>query len=169
MFQTKIKYNYSSWEDSQTTSLRLDNLNLTNELVKLKRQNESLQKEKKELEVRLSLVQKNDKQQSDCKCFIKDIETDIHLNRLEKWLKQPQLPDDIEKIMSKVEVNVKKELYPKIEDLLNLLTCVVCSTNLKTVAYSSCRHLAACDTCSKNLDDTCLLCRKVSEKVTIYL
>ena len=96
MFQTKIKYNYSSWEDSQTTSLRRDNLNLTNELVKLKKQNESLQKDKKELEVRLSLVQNNGRQQSDCKCFIKDIETDIHLNRLEKWLKQPQLPDDIE-------------------------------------------------------------------------
>lgn len=163
MVLTKTKH-CSMWEDSQITSLRRDKLNLTNELTKLEKMNDLLREEKKELEIRLKKERKQTDNQD-----IRDIEMDIHMSRLGKWFNQPHLPEDIEKSILKVDVTIRKELFLKIEDLLSLLTCVVCSTNVKTVAYASCRHLVACNVCSKNLDNSCLLCRKKSEKVTIFL
>jgi uncharacterized protein YhaN len=120
--------------------LKRENYTLNNELTKTKKNNDLLQRQERELENRLRQVEQKSK---------------------------IQVPEEIEKLLDKVGVQVKNNLYLKIEELLRLVTCVVCNESVKAVVFSDCRHLVACVTCGEKLD-SCPLCRKISKTVCVY-
>jgi len=143
--------NFSVWKNyDPSSSLKLGHSNLITEVSKLKNMNESLQKEKKNLEIRLCKAE----------CLLKQIKNNT---------KQRRVPEEIEILLSKVDTNIKSLLYSKIEYLLQYTTCIVCDVNLKSVMYDGCKHLIVCSECSVILSDICPVCRKQSEKIPIYL
>jgi hypothetical protein len=143
MFQQSKYDSYNKlWNNGtlQLDGLKRENYTLNNELTKTKKNNDLLQRQKRELENRLRQVEQKSK---------------------------IQVPEEIEKLLDKVDVQVKNNLYLKIEELLRLVTCVVCNESVKSVVFSDCRHLVACVTCGEKLD-SCPLCRKISNKVCVY-
>ncbi len=80
----------------------------------------------------------------------------------------------LETQLNRVESKLKKSVdVPAFDDneikhKIECATCVVCTSNLKSVLYVECRHLSVCIKCSELLDNTCPLCRTISKKVTIF-
>lgn len=145
---------YSSfrlWDEGDAT-LKRENYNLNNELSKTKKNNNLLQQEKKNLEIK---VTKLEHQLQNVQMF--------QSHRI-----KPHFPEDIEKLLEKVESDVKTELYSKIEDLMSCITCVICHEKIKSVVYADCRHLVACTHCNESLNNQCPICRLNSRKVIIY-
>lgn len=152
MYRQQSKYEpyKNCWDDGQISSLKRENYNLTTELSKTKKNYDLLQKEKKDLENRLLRVELAMKS--------------LNANRV-----GPQFPSEIENLLDKVEDDLKSKLYPKIETLLNCMTCIVCKERVKSVVYINCRHLVACTNCNDKLGNDCPLCRQENfTKVTIY-
>jgi hypothetical protein len=61
-----------------------------------------------------------------------------------------------------------KNINSKLKDN-SMVSCIICNSNIKSILYDECKHLVACEDCSKNLTETCPFCRKKSKKVKIYL
>ena len=136
-------YNKNFWDDGQISSLKRENYNLTNDLIKTKKMCDLLQKEKKDLENRL-------------------FKAELAKNII------PQFPSDIENLLDMVNGELKSQIYSKIEKLLQCMTCTVCHEHVKRVLYVDCRHLVACVKCGEKLSDECPLCRQISKKITVY-
>lgn len=132
------------WQDNTLLfMLKNENYNLSEELARVKKHNESLEKEKNELLNQLSKVD--------------------YIHRI-----QPKLPEEIENLFSMVQPNIKEELYPKVEKMLDCVTCVVCNSSIKSVVYLECRHLVSCVECNKLMGNKCPLCREESKRIVIY-
>ena len=153
MFKQSKYDSYKSWNNGvfQLDGLKRENNMLNNELSKVKKNNDLLQQQKRELENRLRQVELQQKIQA-----------------------TTGIPEEIEKLLDtlcdtndRVDVEVKNNLYLKIEELMRLVTCVVCNETVKSVVFSDCRHLVVCVTCGEKLD-SCPLCRKISKKVNVY-
>jgi hypothetical protein len=148
-----LRYNkYSSFKlwDEGDAVLRRENYNLKNEISKVKKCNNLLQQEKENLELKVTKLEHR----------LQNIQT-FQSHRV-----KPQFPGEIEKILEKVESDVKTELYSKIEDLMSCITCVICHEKIKSVA--DCRHLVACTHCNESLNNQCPICRLNSRKMVIY-
>lgn len=138
------KYGVTAPFQYDDSKLKTENFILNTELSKLKKCNSLLQQEKKDLVNRLSKLEKQ------------------NCNKV-------KLPDEVEKVLAVIGVELGSMILPKIENLLRCTTCVVCQENIKTVVFLDCRHLAMCEPCSRTSGSECPLCRKSSKKVVLYL
>jgi hypothetical protein len=72
--------------------------------------------------------------------------------------------EQVPKLMINKDHHTPEEISEVKTNLVNLetkITCVVCLTHLRNVAFAPCNHLATCISCSKNsLLTKCPLCRK---------
>ncbi|CCV01786.1 hypothetical protein IIV22_109L [Invertebrate iridescent virus 22] len=127
----------SLWDDSSI--IKHENYTLNNELNKLKKTYKLMVQEKKELERKINEI---------TKVTIK-------------------LPEEIDKVLEKVPLNLQNSLYQKIEILLNCTTCIVCHSSVKRVVFIGCKHLVVCIKCGEKLSN-CPLCRQSSEKITVF-
>lgn len=149
MYRNNNKYSSCQLWNNGDSTLKQENYNLNAELSKVKKSNSLLQQEKKNLESRL-------------------VKLEHQLQNTSLHKVKPQFPEDVEKLLNKVENEVKTELHSKIEDLMGCITCIICNEKIKSVVYLNCRHLVACIECNKNLKDICPLCRLNSQRVVIY-
>lgn len=137
-YNTIIK---STWDDTQTSSLKRENYNLTLEIAQLKKKYDLIKKEKKDLENGLFKMKQH-----------------YHT-----------IPRDIEILLDKIsDITFKQELHSKIKNLVSCTTCIVCHERMKRVVYIECRHLVSCIECNKNLGNNCPLCRQNSKKLVLY-
>lgn len=151
MFQNNKYSSFKLWDGGDVT-LKRENYDLKNELSKVKKTNSLLKQEKKNLEMKASTLEYR----------IQNIQM-FQSHRI-----KPNFPEDIEKLLEKVEDDLRTELYSKIEDLMSCITCVICHEKIKTVVYTDCRHLVACVQCNEKLSNQCPVCRLNSDKMTIY-
>lgn len=128
----------SLWDDSSI--IRQENYNLNNELTKFKKIHKLMVEEKKKLERKIN----------------------------EKTKVPIKLPEEIEKLLENIPLNLRGSLHKKIETLLNCTTCIVCCSNVKCVVFIKCKHFVACIQCGEKLH-YCPLCRQSSEKLTVFL
>jgi hypothetical protein len=117
---------------------------LTNKILDLKKKNEMLEKEKRSLELSLSIVESKKKSKQNV----------------------AKIPEMVENILDDLQ---QPELTLYFEKLIEHMTCIVCNTDIRSVLYTACKHLVVCDNCSLKMPNICPICRTVSHKSRIYI
>lgn len=134
-------------------SNNIEKYNLTNTIDKLKKLNDTLQKEKIALEIRLAVAE----------------------SKIAKLLKTKEeyltvkLPQEIDNLVNMVDGDLKQKLSTRLEKYMATSTCIICNECMRTCMYINCRHLVVCSNCATKMDSRCPVCRTESKMTSVYV
>jgi Zinc finger, C3HC4 type (RING finger) len=134
-------------------SNKIEKYTLTNTIDKLKKLNDTLQKEKIALEIRLAVAE------SKISTLLKTKEEYLTVN----------LPQEIDNLVNMVDDGLKQKLSTRLEKYMAALTCIVCNECMRTCMYIKCSHLVACSNCATKMDSRCPVCRIESKITSVYV